>query len=116
VRGVVNIIGPACRSGELGDGGQKVQLTLQRRDAGSGGPWQNTGAWVLYAHLDPVLVAVDQVVAPGARIGLLGPPGGAEYDSSCAQGSHVHVETTRGSWVIDVGTRIRGDTVIEVAI
>jgi LysM repeat protein len=116
VRGVVNIIGPACRSGDLADGGQKVQLNIQRRDGGSGDAWQNTGAWVLYAHLDPVLVSVDEPVAPGARLGLLGPPAGPEYNSSCAQGSHVHVEAARGSWVVDVDTQVGRDTVIEVTI
>ncbi len=114
LRGIVRSIGFACRSGRVGDGGQKVQISIEHR--ASGGEWQRSGAWVLYAHLDPVLVSVDEVVMPGEQIGCLGPNGGGEYDSSCAQGSHVHVEATRGRWAIPVGSEILDGSVIEVLI
>jgi len=114
VRGVVMIIGPACRSGELRDGGSKVQLRIEHRQAG--GAWRDSGAWVLYAHMDPVLVRVDDVVAPGTVVGRMGPASGLEYDSGCAQGSHVHVEATRATTVLDVGATIRATMVMQLAI
>jgi hypothetical protein len=114
VRGVVHIIGFACRSHILSEGGHKVQIFLQQRTAG--GDWQDTGAWVVYAHLDPVAVAVDQVVTPGAKIGSLGPTGGGEYNSACARGSHTHVEASRGASVVTLGSKIRDDTVIRLGI
>ncbi|MCC6387314.1 MAG: LysM peptidoglycan-binding domain-containing protein [Dehalococcoidia bacterium] len=114
VRGVVRIIGPACRSGQLSDGGSKVQIRIEHRAAG--GAWRPSDAWVLYAHMDPVLVRIDDVLAPGTVVGRMGPETGPEYDSSCAQGSHVHVEAARATSVLDVGTSIRATAVMRVAL
>jgi len=114
VRGQVRIIGPACRSGELRDGGSKVQVRIEHRAAG--GAWRQSDAWVLYAHLDPVLVRIDEVIAPGTVVGRMGPESGPEYDSSCAQGSHVHVEAARATSVLDVGTTIGATAVMQLAL
>ncbi|MFN8506860.1 MAG: LysM peptidoglycan-binding domain-containing protein [Dehalococcoidia bacterium] len=114
VRGVVRIIGPACRSGQLSDGGNKVQIRIEYRAAG--GAWRPSDAWVLYAHMDPVLVRVDDVIAPGTVVGRMGPESGPEYDSSCAQGSHVHVEAARATSVLDVDTIIRATAVMQLAL
>ena len=112
VQGVVFSVGPACRSGSVDDGGNAVKVMLQH--AIGGGQFQDTGAWVLYAHLDPVLVSVDQVLAPEALIGNLGAPHGREYSSSCAEGSHIHVEATNGSFVVDEKASFRRSTVVRI--
>jgi LysM repeat protein len=114
VRGKVHLIGHACRSGLVADGGRKVQLNLQHRTAG--GEWRDSGSWLLYSHLDPVEVVLDDIVMPGQKVGLMGPAGGGEYSSSCADGSHVHVECTRGEWVIDLHERGVDRAILAVAI
>ena len=113
VRGVVEQVALACRSrpgdgdeaAQLASGGRRLVLRIERRDGGS---WLPTGARLLYAHLDPVLVAVGAVVPPGGELGKLGPagrPAGVEYDSACARRSHVHIEGWRGEWVARAGVR-----------
>lgn len=114
VRGVVTIIGPACRSGELSDGGRKVQIRIEHRAAG--GEFADSGAWVLYAHLDPVLVKTDDVLPVGTTVGLMGPAAAPEFNSSCAQGSHVHIEAIRGTWVAQVGASLGTNAVIRIGI
>lgn len=103
VRGVVDDVRAACHSLRLADGGYQLRLRIERR-AGEHEPWLDTGAWLRYAHLDPVAVVANDVVAPGGALGWLGPAGGGEYASSCAMGSHVHVEALRATWVAPVGT------------
>ena len=110
LRGVVREVGLACKSQMLSDGGRTVKVEIQRRQAG--GTWTPSGAWVLYAHLDPVDVAVGDVLAPAAEIGRLGPPSGGEYDSSCAQGSHTHIEAAGAICVVDEGSSIRNAAVM----
>lgn len=100
VRGVVERIAMACRSGVLADGGHSLTVNIERL---ADGTWERTGAWLLYAHLDPVLVGVGDVVAPGHLIGRLGPPEGPEYRSRCATASHVHVEVNRAGQVMRSG-------------
>ena len=112
VRGRVTEVGLACRSGMLADGGRTVKLEIQRRV--SGGEWARSGAWVLYAHLDPVTVTVGQEVLPTAAIGRLGPASGPQYDSPCARGSHIHVEAFGASCVVNEGERLRIHPVIEL--
>jgi LysM repeat protein len=115
LRGVVHVVGFACRSAKVDDGGLKVQLRIEQR-AGPQDDWASTGAWVLYAHLDPVAVNVDDKVKPGHVIGQLGRAGGQEYQSPCAGGSHVHLEATRGSSVANVGTSPGNGAVMTLAI
>jgi hypothetical protein len=110
VRGIVREVGLACRSQVLSDGGRVVKLAVQKRE--SGGDWFDSGAWVLFAHLDPVHVGVGDVVDAGGFIGALGPSGGGEYDSNCARGSHVHVEATRARCIINEGSVIRDAAVM----
>ena len=99
MRGVVRAVGLACKSQLIADGGRTAKLSIQQRPAGS--DWSDTGAWVLYAHLDPLAVGLGDVVMPGSRIGDLGPAGGGEYNSSCAQGSHVHMEAIGARCVVN---------------
>ncbi len=127
VRGIVESVRPACRSGRLEDGGLAVRITLQRFD----GEWVDTGLRVLYGHLDPVEVTAGQVLMPGARLGGMGPAepqewpngGGAcatahganddrrtEYHSSCAIHSHIHVEAFNADSVIGRGASIDDET------
>lgn len=123
VRAVVEQVGFACRrrpgqddDARLTFGGRKVLMRIERRD---GGVWVRTGARVLYAHLDPVLVASGDVVRPGRELGRLGPAGrapGVEYDSPCARRSHVHVEGWRGQWVARTGVRPGEGEVMRLAI
>ena len=115
VRGIVSYIGFACASRKLTDGGHKVQIAIQRR-ASATDSWQDSGAWVLYSHLDSVSVAIGDELLPGAVVGLLGPEGGGEYASSCAQGSHTHVEVAGASWVIDEDNDIVRDAVISIPL
>ncbi len=115
IRGVVTVIGDACASGVVADGGRKVQLRLEYRSAGTA-EWLNSGAWVLYSHLDPVKVAVGAEISPDGHLGFLGPEGGGEYDSDCARGSHTHIEATRGMWVIDEEVRVGPSAVIKIAL
>jgi LysM repeat protein len=115
LRGVVDVIGLACASGRIEDGGHKVQLAIHQRPAGSD-TWSDTGAWVLYAHIDPVSVATGDQVLPGDAIGILGPPGGGQYNSSCAQGSHTHVEVRGAQSVVDEGQDIDRDAVMQLAL
>ena len=103
VRGVVEQVGRACRSARLADGGYQLALRIERR-AAAHEPWLDTGAWLRYAHLDPVAVTVGDAVEPGGTLGWLGPPGGGEYASTCAMGSHVHVEARRATWVAPAGS------------
>jgi hypothetical protein len=114
VRGLVEVIGFACRSALLDDGGHKVQLQLQQRAPGGG--WQDSGAWVVYAHIDPVMVAAGDIVSPGQQFGTLGKPDGSDYNSSCAEGSHTHVEAPNSAWVVDEGTHIDRSAVLRIAI
>jgi LysM repeat protein len=115
LRGVVDEIGLACASGRLADGGHKVKIAIQQRPS-SGGDWQDTEAWVLYAHVDPVLVDAGATIANGTVVGALGPPAGGEYDSSCAGGSHTHVEAPGAISVLDEGTRIAADAVMRIRL
>ncbi len=110
LRGVVQDIGLACASQRLADGGHTVRLAIQKREAG--GVWSGSGAWILYAHLDPVTVSPDEVVMPGGSIGAMGPASGGEYNSSCAQGSHVHMEASRARCVVNAGAVITGEAVM----
>ena len=114
VRGSVFMIANACASGRLSDGGNKVQIRIQTRTDGGG--WVDSAAWVLYAHIDPVMVEFGQVLGPGSAIGRLGPASGGEYSSSCAQGSHVHVEAASASDVIDQDSQIGQMPVMKVAV
>jgi murein DD-endopeptidase MepM/ murein hydrolase activator NlpD len=107
---VVDSVGLACRSQRLADGGRTVKLAVQKRQGA--GPWIDTGAWVLYAHLDPVSVGVGEVVIPGQSIGAMGPAFGPEYNSSCAQGSHVHIEASRARCVVNQQAVIRNAPVL----
>lgn len=108
LHGVVESVRPACRSQRVEDGGRVVVVALERE----GG--EPTGLRIAYAHLDPVLVAVgDTFDAHDALLGALGPELAqdwgpeaglsghqhgpeeqqrAEYHSSCAQHSHLHLE------------------------
>lgn len=124
VRGVVEEVGLACRerpdhvdeAARLALGGRMLALRIERRD---GGRWVRTGARVLYAHLDPVLVASGAVVLPGDELGRLGPadsPPGVEYDSACARRSHVHVEGWGGEWVAGAGARPGAGEVMRLGI
>lgn len=99
VRGKVQDVGLACFSRRLEDGGRTVKLGIERRSGG--GTWVETGAWVLYAHLDPVRVEPHQVVVAGQSLGVMGPPSGPEYASACAQGSHVHIEASQATCVVN---------------
>jgi hypothetical protein len=113
VRGVVSEIGFTCASHKLEDGGRMVKLNIQKRQ--SGGDWVESGAWVLFGHLDPVFVRVGEVVGAGQLVGALGPAGGGEYRSSCASASHIHIEATRAECVVRVRDVIRNAAVIRVA-
>ncbi len=124
LRGVVEQVVLACRSrpgdgdeaARLAAGGRRLVLRIERRD---GGTWLPTGARVLYAHLDPVLVAVGAAVLPGGELGRLGPAGqppGVEYDSGCARRSHVHIEGWRGEWVAREGARPGTGEVMRLAV
>jgi LysM repeat protein len=115
VRGVVIDLRPACRSLRSEDGGFQLALRLECRSSDVE-PWLDAGAWLRYAHLDPVLVAPGQVVEPGATLGLLGPPGGGEYDSSCARGSHVHVEASGATWIANAWTAPGAGPVIRIRV
>lgn len=114
LRGRVTRVSPACASGKLEDGGQRVDIELERRPIG-GADWTAV-ARLTFAHLDPVDVALDAAVSPGEVIGRLGPPPGdfntqanighahpegdprrGEYHSSCAIHSHLHLEVTNGA-------------------
>jgi LysM repeat protein len=108
LRGRVESVRPACRSGELEDGGNVIVVALERE----GG--EATGLRVAYAHIDPVAVGEgDELDAGGTLLGSLGPeqaqdwgpergkpghlhpagdPRRAEYHSSCAVHSHLHLE------------------------
>lgn len=108
LRGVVESVRPACASQRIEDGGFVVVVALERE---SGEP---TGLRIAYAHLDPVTVVVGDVLdASQTTLGALGPevaqdwgpeaglsghqhgpdePQRAEYHSSCAQHSHLHLE------------------------
>ncbi len=108
LRGVVESVRPACRSQLIEDGGFVVVIALERQ----GG--EATGLRVAFAHLDPVAVAIGDVLEAHATVlGALGPevaqdwgpeagfaghahppedPRRAEYHSSCAQHSHLHLE------------------------
>lgn len=114
LRGAVREVGLACRSKQVADGGRTVKLALQKRQAG--GDWVDTGAWVLYAHLDPLTVKVGDIVSAGQRIGALGPPSGGEYNSSCAQGSHVHIEAHRSRCVVNQGSVIDAVPVMTIDV
>jgi len=96
-------VAPACRSWRLADGGQQLALRLGRR-AGEHEPWLDTCAWLRYAHLDPVALGVGEAVEPGGTLGWLSPSGGGEYASTCAMGSHLHVEALRVTWVAPAGS------------
>ena len=113
VRGVVKEIGFTCGSHRLEDGGLMVKLNLQKRPVG--GAWEESGAWVLYGHLDPVAVSIEDVVEVGGVVGALGPAGGGEYRSDCASASHVHIEATRAECVVRVKDVIRNAAVIRLA-
>jgi LysM repeat protein len=108
LRGVVESVRPACASQRIEDGGFVVIVALERAEG------DTTGLRVAYAHLDPVAVGVGDVLdASDAMLGALGPevaqdwgpeaglsghqhgpnePQRAEYHSSCAQHSHLHLE------------------------
>ena len=108
LRGRVESVRPACASGRIEDGGFVVVVALER----VGG--EATGLRVAFAHLEPVLVAVgDLLDASGRQIGALGPEVAqdwgpeagmsghehavgddqrAEYHSSCARHSHLRLE------------------------
>jgi LysM repeat protein len=108
LRGRVESVRPACASKRIEDGGSVVVVALERV---TGEP---TGLRVAFAHLDPVTVAIgDTIEVDGAPLGALGPevaqdwgpeaglsrhmhgaeePQRAEYHSSCAQHSHLHLE------------------------
>ncbi len=115
VRAVVTDIGLACASGKLADGGHKVQMAIHRRPAGSD-TWEDSGVWVLYAHIDPVAVSIGDQLLPGDTIGILGPPGGGEYNSSCARGSHTHVEVRDADSVIDENEDIDREAVMHISL
>ena len=97
VRGRVESVGPACRTGNIADGGYVVSIDLEHCRT-SEGVWWPSDRRVWYAHLDPVLVAEDQIILPDTVLGRLGPSAGAEYNSPCAQGSHLHLEVSGGEW------------------
>lgn len=108
LRGVVESVRPACRSKRIEDGGFVVVVALQRTTG------EATGLRVAYAHLEPVVVGVGDVLeVDETTLGALGPelaqdwgpeaaltghehppedPRRAEYHSSCAQHSHLHLE------------------------
>lgn len=115
LRGVVTDIGFACASRRLEDGGHKVQFAIHHRAAGFAA-WQDSGSWVLFAHIDPVAVAVGDQVLPGDVIGTLGPPGGGEYNSTCAQGSHTHVEVKGALSVVDEGQDLGREAVMHISL
>ena len=123
VRGVVESVRPACASGVIANGGSCVQLSIERRDS----DWVPTGLRVLYAHLDPVLVSVGDVVPPTpTAIGALGPaeaqnwahggscgqahgaddPRREEYHSTCCVHSHTHVEGFGAKTIVGRSTRL----------
>lgn len=110
LRGVVREVGLACASQLVSDGGRTVKIAVEKRQGG--GAWVDTGAWVLYAHLDPVTVGVGDVVPLGRSVGALGPAGGGEYNSSCAQGSHIHIEAAGARCVVNQGAVIRASSVM----
>ena len=134
VRGVVESVRPACASGVIANGGSCVQLRIERHDA----DWVPTGLRVLYAHLDPVLVSVGNVVASSRTpIGALGPaqaqdwshggscgqahgaddPRREEYHSSCCVHSHTHVEGFGANTVAGRGTRLAaGDSIMSFEV
>lgn len=134
VRGVVESVRPACASGVIANGGSCVQLRIERHDA----DWVPTGLRVLYAHLDPVLVSVGDVVAPTRTpIGALGPaepqdwahggscgqahgpddPRREEYHSSCCVHSHTHVEGFGANTVASRSTRLAaGDFILSFEV
>ena len=134
VRGVVESVRPACASGVIANGGSCVQLRIERHDA----DWVPTGLRVLYAHLDPVLVSVGDVVAPARTpIGALGPaepqdwahggscgqahgtddPRREEYHSSCCVHSHTHVEGFGANTVASRSTRLAaGDFILSFEV
>ncbi len=134
VRGVVESVRPACASGVIAHGGSCVQLQVERRDT----DWVPTGLRVLYAHLDPVLVAVGDVLsASRTPIGALGPaqpqdwarggpcgqahgpddPRREEYHSSCCVHSHTHMEGFGASAIVGRGARLEaGDSVMSFEI
>ena len=109
LRGRVESVGLACRSQRLSDGGRTVKVVIEKR--ARSGEWLDC-AWVLYAHLDPVDVVPGALIFPGARIGAMGPANGAEYFSSCAQGSHVHMEASRARCVVNQQSVITNAPVI----
>lgn len=108
LRGRVESVRPACASKQAEDGGFVVVIALER-DSG-----EATGLRMAYAHLDPLAVAVgDLLDASGTLLGALGPdqpqdwgperglsghehppedPRRAKYHSRCAQHSHLHLE------------------------
>jgi LysM repeat protein len=129
VRGVVESVRPACASGVIANGGSCVQLRIERHDA----EWVPTGLRLLFAHLDPVLVSVgDIVTASGTPIGALGPaeaqdwshgascgtahgpddPRREEYHSSCCVHSHTHIEGFGANMVAGRSTRLAAGDVI----
>jgi len=110
LRGRVAEVGFACGSRVLSDGGRFVKIAIQT--SAGGDAWQNSGARVLYAHLDPVSVSVGDIVPARGFIGALGPDGGGEYDSPCARGSHIHVEATGAGCTVDEGAIIRNETLM----
>lgn len=109
LRGVVSLIGPACADGQLDHGGSKVVIEIVRvQQQGDQTGQVPTGLRLIYAHLDPVSVAVDDVLVLDQLVGKLGPavaqdhaaehghgpgdPRGEEYHSSCCMHSHLHLE------------------------
>ena len=115
LRGVVESVRPACASRRIEDGGHVVVVALERLVGDTVATIaEPTGLRVAYAHLDPVTVAVGDILdAAETQLGALGPasaqdwgpeaglsghqhelddPLRGEYHSGCAQHSHLHLE------------------------
>ncbi|MBM0277166.1 M23 family metallopeptidase [Micromonospora tarensis] len=76
----VEAVGPACASGNLADGGQKVVVGLYNGGTKIGN--------VTYAHVNATLGAGAWINRWNTQIGVVG-----SYNwSSCWQGVHLHVE------------------------
>lgn len=128
LRGVVALIGPACADRDLDHGGSKVVVDIVRVEQQGNQMGQvPTGLRLIYAHLDPVSVAQDDVLVLGQLVGKLGPavaqdhtgthghgpgdPRGEEYHSSCCTHSHLHLEGVPTMSMLDL-QQVEADTPI----
>ena len=82
VTAVVDAVGPACRSGVVGDGGYRVTVGLFVRGTRVGS--------VTYAHVNPNVSQGQTISRWGSQIGTVG--GGYNRGRGCWDGAHVHFQ------------------------